>query len=283
MRRPLALLVLAAGIGAQGHGDRRENETTLGLVVYERDGKVVVHEALAGGPAAKAGVRPGDVIRKAGPKAVERHNDVDAALRKWPKGRKIELDLVRGRKKLSLLLEPAADLDHPYRKAASKEATGFEAPEWHAFGWVNVPPNGKPPTRALTKGRVVVIHCFQAWSPGCLSWSFPVHRRVEQEYAKAADVVHLHLQTVWEGQHHNLPEANERMVKQFELASPVGYDAHVDGARLSIFARQYSIGGTPWTVVIGKDGKVVFNAVTPKNEKELFAVIEKARATARDE
>lgn len=163
MRLVFALLACAAVATAQGQGHRRANPTTLGLVVFESGGKVVVHEALEGSPAAKAGVLAGDVVVKVGPQEVQRHNDIDSALREWPKEKKIELDLVRKGKKLSVLALPAPGISHPYLKAASRERTGFEAPAWHAFAWVNVKKGAEPPTRANTLGKVVVIHCFQSW------------------------------------------------------------------------------------------------------------------------
>ena len=160
MRLALPLLLLAAGAAAQGRGNRKANEESLGLVVFEKKGKVVVHEALEGGPAAKAGVKKGDVVLKVGPKEIERHNDVDAALASWPKDKEIELDLVRDGRKRNILVQPKAGLRHPYLRPAP-ERTGFDAPPWHAFAWVNA--GKEPPTRANTKGKVVVIHCFQSW------------------------------------------------------------------------------------------------------------------------
>jgi hypothetical protein len=112
-----------------------------------------------------------------------------------------------------------------------------------------------------------------------------VHGKVEERFKGAKDVVCFHLQTVWEGQHVNIPEASGRIAKQFRVGVPIGYDAHVDGARLSIFMTQYATGGTPWTIVIDRTGKVVFNAVTPKDATQLIALVErlrKAGATPRD-
>jgi len=163
MRLPVVLLACAAVATAQGQGHRRANPTTLGLVVFESGGKVVVHEALADSPAAKAGIRPGDVVVKVGPHEIKRHNDIDAALREWPKDKQVEVDLRRKGKKLSVMALPTGGFGHPYLRAAGRERTGFDAPAWHAFAWANVGKGRAPPTRANTKGKVVVIHCFQSW------------------------------------------------------------------------------------------------------------------------
>ncbi|MEM8884155.1 MAG: PDZ domain-containing protein [Planctomycetota bacterium] len=165
MRRALVLALLAAAVGAQGKGDREQNPTTLGLVVFERKGKVVVHAALEGSPAARAGMKRGDVLTAVGPRPVQRHTDIDIALRRWTKGRAVELDFRRGGKKRHLWMTPVpwAKLDHPWLRAASKQRTGFDAPAWHAFAWENVAKGAEPPTRANTRGKVVVIHCFHSW------------------------------------------------------------------------------------------------------------------------
>ena len=53
---------------------------------------------------------------------------------------------------------------------------------------------------------------------------------------------------------------------------PVGYDGHVDGARTSVVMQQFGTGGTPWTVVIGRDGIVQMNEFTPSPDKIDLAI-----------
>ena len=45
----------------------------------------------------------------------------------------------------------------------NKGAKGFDAPDWFAYEWTNVPKGKQPPTRKNTRGKVVVIHAFQGW------------------------------------------------------------------------------------------------------------------------
>ena len=104
-----------------------------------------------------------------------------------------------------------------------------------------------------------------------------MHKRLEDHYAKTADVVSFHLQTVWEGQHANKPETHKRIADHFKIKSPIGYDSHVDGARTSLVMTQYSTGGTPWTIVIDKKGIVRFSAVTPVDVSQLTTLIDKLR------
>ena len=58
---------------------------------------------------------------------------------------------------------------------------------------------------------------------------------------------------------------------------PVGYDGHVDGGRTSVFMHRFGTGGTPWTIVIDKKGKVQFNGGTPDVDtlKELIDKLRK--------
>ena len=104
-----------------------------------------------------------------------------------------------------------------------------------------------------------------------------MHKRLEDHYAKAGDVVSFHLQTVWEGQQANKPETHKRIAEHFKIKSPIGYDSHVDGARTSLVMTQYATGGTPWTIVIDKKGIVRFNAVTPPDVDQLTTLIDKLR------
>jgi len=104
-----------------------------------------------------------------------------------------------------------------------------------------------------------------------------VHKRLEDEFKDADDVVFFHIQTVFEGEETNTPENGMRAAKAAGIASPVGYDARVDGARLSNIMTQFGTGGTPWTIVIDKKGEVVFNSVTPPGAPALVQLVEKLR------
>jgi len=99
-----------------------------------------------------------------------------------------------------------------------------------------------------------------------------VHKRLEEEFTKKKDVVFFHLQTVFEGEQANTPERGPREAAKFSKA-PVAYDAHVDGARVSVFMRRFGTGGTPWTTVIDKKGKVRYNGFTAADADSLAKLI----------
>jgi S1-C subfamily serine protease len=60
-----------------------------------RDG-ALIQEVTPGSPAAKAGIRPGDVVVSIDGKAVENYSEMVAAIRDHQPGQKITLGVVRG-------------------------------------------------------------------------------------------------------------------------------------------------------------------------------------------
>ena len=109
-----------------------------------------------------------------------------------------------------------------------------------------------------------------------------MHTQLEDKYASDRDVVFFHLQTVFEGESANTPQRGPNEAKKYKIVVPVGYDAHLDGERTSVFMHTYGTGGTPWTVVIDKKGIVQHNAVTP-DAKTLTKLIESLRGKKKQE
>ena len=87
----------------------------------------------------------------------------------------------------------------------------------------------------------------------------------------------MHVQTVWEGTDTNTPQRGPREVKKYDIKAPVGFDGHVDGARTSIIMQRFGTGGTPWTIIIDKRGKVRVNEVTPRSVDGLIKKIKSLR------
>ena len=104
-----------------------------------------------------------------------------------------------------------------------------------------------------------------------------MHKSLEERFAKVDDVVLFHLQTVWEAENVNTPARGHQEVKTHGVKVPVAYDGHVDGAYTSVFMHRYGTGGTPWTVVIDKKGKVRISQFTPGTPEQLMERIEKLR------
>jgi thiol-disulfide isomerase/thioredoxin len=267
MRR-LALVLLALAALAQ-----EQNPAFLGVVAVEGERGVLVAEVVARSPAAAAGLAAGDVLLAVGGLPIRRAADVDAALAGRKPGDEVRVSYRRGETKAEARAKLAA---RPARDESKKQGeTGFDAPAWFAYAWANVKKDEEP-TPESTKGRVVVLHAFQSWCPGCARRGFPVMKQVEDELKGADDVVLLHVQTVFEGASENTPERGPKEAAKYGIKAPVGYDARVDGARESLLMERYGTGGTPWTIVIDRKGVVRFNGFTP-DSKTLVALVQELR------
>ena len=256
---------------------RNENPALLGVVTEPRGKHVGVVHVVPGSPAESAGIRAGDVLVSIGDAVIRTPGDVDKALRGVAPGSAIRYSLRRAGGELvgSATVVERTKLDTPIVLGRQRGTVGFQAPEWFAYGW-DTGDGIEPPLRSNTGGKVVVIHAFQSWCPGCHERGFPVTKRIEDRFADADDVIVFHLQTVFEGASTNTPERGPEEARKYGIQVPVAFDAHVDGARVSSFMAAYGTGGTPWSVVIGKDGVVRFSDFTPDGDT-LARVIEGLR------
>lgn len=249
------------------------NPALLGVVAVEGERGVLVADVVAKSPAALAGLAAGDRLLTIDGREIRRARDVDAALSGKKQGDEVVVAYRRGEQRAEARAKLAA---RPGRDATRKRGeTGFEAPAWHVYAWANVKKD-ETPTPESTKGKVVVIHAFQSWCPGCARRGFPVMKQVEDELAGADDVLLLHVQTVFEGTAENTPERGPKEVAKYGIKAPVGFDARVDGARESLIMERFLTDGTPWTIVIDRKGVVRFNGLTP-DSKTLVALVQELR------
>lgn len=135
---------------------------------------------------------------------------------------------------------------------------GRQAPEWGVETWFNLPAGSSALDLNDFAGKVVYLYCFQSWCPGCHSSGFPSLLSAIDMFSDADDVAFVAVQTVFEGFDANTKEKAEEVANRYELKIPVGHDPG-PGNSGSVVMRNYRTGGTPWTVVIGKDGYVHFN------------------------
>ena len=137
---------------------------------------------------------------------------------------------------------------------------GQKAPEWQIKSWID--DNGKPTNVRLAdyKGKVVYILCFQSWCPGCHSVGFPTLKQLVKDYEQNHDVAFVSIQTVFEGSSVNTIDKVRSTQLKYSLKIPMGHDpgSRNTGYRSSIMS-SYRTGGTPWVIIIDKQGKVVFN------------------------
>ncbi len=137
--------------------------------------------------------------------------------------------------------------------AESGNTRAIAAPELQTSGWINTP---EPLTLTGLRGKVVVLHTFQIFCPGCVQMGIPQAQRIYQEFDPSRVAV-IGLHTVFE--HHPVmgPDALEVFVHEYRLRFPIGidkYDGQPQGVPLTM--RAYQMQGTPTLILIDKNGYI---------------------------
>jgi len=79
----------------------------IGIRIQDRDGSVVIRQVVRGGPAEKAGIKTGDVVRMIADKPVKVGCQVVMAVRQVPVGRTIEIEVERDGAPLRFVIKTA--------------------------------------------------------------------------------------------------------------------------------------------------------------------------------
>ena len=134
---------------------------------------------------------------------------------------------------------------------------GKQAPAWSVDQWLNLPPGKKKVDLQDFHGKVLYLFCFQSWCPGCHSIGFPTLRKVMSRFKGNDDVAFVAIQTVFEGFASNTFDHAKQIARKYKLTMPVGQSGE-HGNQSEVMAR-YRSGGTPWVVIIDRDGVVRHN------------------------
>ena len=134
---------------------------------------------------------------------------------------------------------------------------GQAAPVWDADQWFNLPEGVTALNPADYKGKVIYVYGFQSWCPGCHKHGFPTLKELSTKFKDEKDVEFVAVQTVFEGFSSNTPEKAESMAERYDLEIPIGHSGKEGDP--SPMMRRYRTGGTPWTVLIDRNGVVRFN------------------------
>lgn len=153
---------------------------------------------------------------------------------------------------------------------------GRPAPSWGVSEWINLAEGSRTLDVTDLKGQVVFMLGFQSWCPGCHSRGFPTLKRLIKTYAGADDVSFVAVQTVFEGFSTNTAQRAWETAREYELDIPVGHDG--TAGRRSVIMQRYRTGGTPWVVIIDKQGIVRFNAFHIETRRAR-AIIDKLRGS----
>jgi len=157
---------------------------------------------------------------------------------------------------------------------------GQQAPKWEVGQWINLPEDKESIDIGDYEGKVVYLFCFQSWCPGCHSSGFPTLQTLFERYSDDDDVAFVAIQTVFEGFSSNTPKRAWENAKKYKLDFPVGHSGSRD--EYSKVMRAYRTGGTPWTIIIDRDGVVRYNDFHVK-PKAAITLINKLKAAKAEE
>jgi thiol-disulfide isomerase/thioredoxin len=130
------------------------------------------------------------------------------------------------------------------------------APQWQVSEWLNADPG----PLAGQAGRVVIIHFFQVWCPGCASFSVPLFQHWQETYGQREDVLILGIHTVFEGHDVQTPQSLRQFLLDKGIRYPVGIDAYDGGDRVTpVTMRRFDTGGTPHVAIVDRYSRLVFS------------------------
>lgn len=146
--------------------------------------------------------------------------------------------------------------------AAGQEASRLgilnrPAPNWGVTQWLNLPKGKSSLDVADYRGKVIYLYAFQSWCPGCHQHGFPTLKEVIARYGSDTNVAIIAVQTTFEGFHANGFEQAKQTTRRYDLKMPVGQSGTAQEP--SLLMRRYRTGGTPWTIIIDREGVVRFN------------------------
>ncbi|MFT7475483.1 MAG: hypothetical protein ACI81L_002422 [Verrucomicrobiales bacterium] len=149
---------------------------------------------------------------------------------------------------------------------------GRDAPELRVPEWLeNV--DGGSLLLADIDAPFIYLYNFQSWCPGCDSHGFPALNAIKNGLAERGfedRVQFVAIQTVFEGHEENTPAKARESLRRHGLSDiPLGHDS---GHPPTVMA-DYRTGGTPWTVIIGPDRRVVFDGFQIDPEQAIDALI----------
>ena len=148
--------------------------------------------------------------------------------------------------------------EKPAGRAKPKRGVlGEKAPSLGVTTWLNLPEGKDSLDVSDYKGKVVYLYGFQSWCPGCHKYGFPTLTKLIEHYKNNNEVAFVAVQTVFEGFSTNTPQRAKETAQRYGLTIPVGHSGSAN-ERSTVMLR-YRTGGTPWTVIIDREGTVRYN------------------------
>ena len=146
------------------------------------------------------------------------------------------------------------------------------APQWKVSEWLNSDPGELSDQR----GKIVLIHFFQLWCPGCNEFSIPLFQRWEEKFGSRDDVVIVSIHTVFEGHDVQTPDRLRSFLEEKGIRHPVGIDAYpAPGSEIPITMDRFETGGTPHVAIVDKKGLLRFTHFGHFDPEPVEAYIER--------
>lgn len=123
------------------------------------------------------------------------------------------------------------------------------------------------------RGKVVVLHAFQMLCPGCVAHGLPQTQRLHHLFAGRSDIAVLGLHTVFEHHAAMTPVALEAFIHEYRLTFPIGVDEPSEGGPIPLTMARYRMQGTPTTIVIDREGRIVEHAFGQVDDLALGALV----------
>lgn len=137
---------------------------------------------------------------------------------------------------------------------------GEQAPDFQIEDWWDESGNKANYYVSDFSNKVLILFCWADWCPACKSHGYDEMLAIQDKYLDNPQVEMLGIQTVWEGKMQNTKAKVKKVREKYGFKIPMAYDdGDVNTAYRSSIMTNYKTAGTPWFIVIDKQGKVTFN------------------------
>lgn len=143
------------------------------------------------------------------------------------------------------------------------------APDLIVDDWFNT----KAPLRLEElRGRVVLLHAFQMLCPGCVMTGTPQAEKAHRLFA-GPDLVVIGLHTVFEHHAAMTPVSLAAFIHEYRLTMPIAVDRPGVGSPIPQTMQLYGLRGTPSSILISRDGRILHHAFGSEDDMTLGARI----------
>ena len=156
-----------------------------------------------------------------------------------------------------------------------KGIQGEKAPLINISTWYQLPEGKEKIEITDYPDKIVVMLFFQHWCKASQERELPVLKNLVERYQDNDGIVFLAIQTAFEGFTENTPDKLKVTADKFGLKIPFGHN--IKAPEFPGISGTYKPGGTPWWVIIDRQGIVEYNGFI-LNEEEAIKGFDKMLA-----